>query len=402
MAVREYVGARYVPIYVGEWDSTMQTTYEPLSIVTVANVGSYTSRRFVPVGVPITDTDYWIESAVLSGQITALTNRVNAIEDDIDDVTDVLLNQNRRIVTITDSYGEHPSVSDNWPLKLETMQSGVSYWYHIHQAGAGYYRPGHQITTYYNSVKSNIADMDTITDVIICLGQNDAAESITDVRTAAYNFYQEVHTDMPNARVWVGYPEAMTYLADTYLTNLINMIEGLQQIVSRLNYCTWMPGLEYIMHDTFMEDSGSPGHPNSTGATEIARGIGCFINGGSFKYCFNTNITADWGDGDTSSGFITVDGPISIINIGAITKLAQSISLTASGYTQVATLSSNRIINRSQVSLPCFVRDADTTTIYPAMARTNGNKLEIVLRQGTATIRPAIYEINLVMPTIRS
>ena len=78
--VREYVGARYVPVFVGEWDSSMQTTYEPLSIVTVANVGSYTSKKFVPVGIPITDTDYWALSGSVSGQIISLTDRVDALE----------------------------------------------------------------------------------------------------------------------------------------------------------------------------------------------------------------------------------------------------------------------------------------------------------------------------------
>lgn len=78
MAVREYVGARYVPLFDGEWDNTK--TYEPLTIVSVSNVASYTSKKFVPAGVDITDTEYWAETGVLNGQIVSLTGRVDALE----------------------------------------------------------------------------------------------------------------------------------------------------------------------------------------------------------------------------------------------------------------------------------------------------------------------------------
>lgn len=81
MAVREYVGARYVPKFDGDWDNTK--TYEPLTIVSVANVGSYTSKKYVPVGVPITDTDYWVLTANVSGQMIQLQNEIDAINDTI-------------------------------------------------------------------------------------------------------------------------------------------------------------------------------------------------------------------------------------------------------------------------------------------------------------------------------
>ena len=53
---RTYVGMRYVPLMMGEWDDSIE--YEPLSVV-YYNGYSYTSRCFVPVGVAITDTDFW-------------------------------------------------------------------------------------------------------------------------------------------------------------------------------------------------------------------------------------------------------------------------------------------------------------------------------------------------------
>lgn len=76
MSVREYVGARYIPLFVGDWDSTK--TYEPLSVVYYQGA-SYTSRQYVPTGVEITNTDYWALSADYNAQVEAYRNEVQAI-----------------------------------------------------------------------------------------------------------------------------------------------------------------------------------------------------------------------------------------------------------------------------------------------------------------------------------
>lgn len=66
MSVREYVGARYVPIIAGEWDNTH--TYEPLMVVTYQGA-SYTSRQYVPAGIEITNESYWVLSANYNAQV---------------------------------------------------------------------------------------------------------------------------------------------------------------------------------------------------------------------------------------------------------------------------------------------------------------------------------------------
>lgn len=73
MSVREYVGARYVPIVVGEWDKTH--TYEPLMVVTYQG-DSYTSRQYVPAGIEITDESYWVLSANYNAQVEAYRKEV--------------------------------------------------------------------------------------------------------------------------------------------------------------------------------------------------------------------------------------------------------------------------------------------------------------------------------------
>ena len=71
-SIREYIGARYVPIFgrkdedTIEWDNT--DYYEPLTIVLYQG-NSYTSRQFVPIGIDITNTDYWAQTGNYNAQI---------------------------------------------------------------------------------------------------------------------------------------------------------------------------------------------------------------------------------------------------------------------------------------------------------------------------------------------
>lgn len=66
--VRQYIGARYVPLFAdpAEWDN--QRTYEPLTIV-IHNGNSYTSRQYVPAGIDITDTDFWALTGNYNAQV---------------------------------------------------------------------------------------------------------------------------------------------------------------------------------------------------------------------------------------------------------------------------------------------------------------------------------------------
>lgn len=70
---RQYIGARYVPIFAGEWDITKE--YEPLMIV-MYNGSSYTSRTYIPVGVEITDNRYWALTGNYNAQLEAYRHEV--------------------------------------------------------------------------------------------------------------------------------------------------------------------------------------------------------------------------------------------------------------------------------------------------------------------------------------
>lgn len=63
---RQYVGARYVPKIMGEWNKALQ--YEALSVVTYMG-NSFTSKVPVPANVEINNTDYWINTGNYNVQV---------------------------------------------------------------------------------------------------------------------------------------------------------------------------------------------------------------------------------------------------------------------------------------------------------------------------------------------
>ena len=82
VGTRQYIGARYVPIFGRkgeesiEWDNS--APYEPLTIVYYQG-NSYTSRQYVPVGVEITDQEFWAITGNYNAQVEAYRQEVRNI-----------------------------------------------------------------------------------------------------------------------------------------------------------------------------------------------------------------------------------------------------------------------------------------------------------------------------------
>lgn len=120
IGVREYVGARYVPLIAGEWDKTK--AYEPLTIVT--NEGnSYTSKQYVPVGVDITNQDYWVLTGNFNGGLANLTKNFNEFKTSTDQELTNLTEDLNQFKTSTDQNIENLQNK----VKTEIVIIGDSY-----------------------------------------------------------------------------------------------------------------------------------------------------------------------------------------------------------------------------------------------------------------------------------
>ena len=79
---RQYVGARYVPIFDGAWDNTKD--YAPLTVVSYEG-NSYTSRTYVPSGTAINNETYWALTGNYNAQVEAYRNEVLNLDEYIHD-----------------------------------------------------------------------------------------------------------------------------------------------------------------------------------------------------------------------------------------------------------------------------------------------------------------------------
>lgn len=68
MSRTEYIGARYVPLLADPVEWSPNKSYEALTIV-LHQGNSFTSKQFVPVGIDITNTEFWAETGNYNAQI---------------------------------------------------------------------------------------------------------------------------------------------------------------------------------------------------------------------------------------------------------------------------------------------------------------------------------------------
>ena len=140
-----YVGHRYVPKIFGEWDNTQ--IYEPLSIVQYQGA-SYTSRQFVPVGVELTNEEYWVvtgnynaqveqyrqDVVNVSNDVTNLTTNVNGeierIDDEIDDIDEYInVNNKTYINALNPPAPLLPAKADGVSDDTEAINAQLKYAY---------------------------------------------------------------------------------------------------------------------------------------------------------------------------------------------------------------------------------------------------------------------------------
>ena len=129
--VNEYIGMRYVPIFADpvEWDNTR--AYESLTIVTYQGA-SYTSRRPVPAGIPITDGRYWVLTGNYNAQIELYRQEVRAFDGRITQAQTDASNALTQVGTVAGNvsdlegiltgYGEGNTVKAD----VSTLQSAIT------------------------------------------------------------------------------------------------------------------------------------------------------------------------------------------------------------------------------------------------------------------------------------
>ena len=343
---RQYVGARYVPKIVGEWNKALQ--YEALSVVTYMG-NSFTSKVPVPANVEIKNTDYWVNTANYNAQVAEykqivekeiedrknadtkildnltneINNRKNMVEKEIEDrknadtkILDNLTNEinNRKnadkdnILWIGDSYSEN--YNHKLPNGVRNMINAKN-WYEYSRGGAGFAGAWNDVNfnDLIEQAKNEMSDTqkETIKYVYIVGGANDSSFTWDNLKPKVISTVANARNSFPNAQVCFIFASS-AYNAYTDLMSKTTKISN-----DNLMPCIFAMPYYYLTGAFYNEDNL---HYTEAATNYIISVISNLICGSSYIPTVAYNIAGSCFDGWSVPGAqLQVSAPSGVIKI---------------------------------------------------------------------------------------
>lgn len=272
MALHQYIGARYVPRFLGVYDAT--TIYEALDVVDNGLGTSYISRKTVPAGVPLTNTEYWAIYGASSGAIINLQNQIDDINAEVKLLQKGVWTQSemseKTVIMIGDSWGTTGAgMTNNWIDRLSpyfgTVYSNAHGGYSFNRSGASY-------ITLFDAL--TIPSGTEIDAVIAIGGANPTGAGEV---TAFVNHVKSVY---PNARIIIG-ANGPQYSRSTFFKRM-KVIEK----EAALAECIVLEDLWYITA-TSTFSNWTADHYHLIEYTEYAENIVAFLTSGTYAHEYN-------------------------------------------------------------------------------------------------------------------
>lgn len=208
---RQYVGARYVPKIMGEWNKALQ--YEALSVVTYMG-NSFTSKVPVPANVEINNSDYWVNTGNYNAQVTEykeivekeIEDRKNADTEISNNLTNEINNRKNadkdNILWIGDSYSVN--YNHKLPNGVRDMLNAKN-WYEHSRGGAGFVGKwgGIDFNGLIDEAKKEMTDTqkEMIKYVYIVGGANDSQFTWDEIKPKVISTVVNARNSFPNAQV---------------------------------------------------------------------------------------------------------------------------------------------------------------------------------------------------------
>ena len=204
----EYTGMRYVPVFADppEWSSA--NSYEPLEIV-IHEGNSYTSKTFVPVGIDISNEDFWALTGNYNAQVEQYRQEVLKFDGRINDNAQAIVNlkgellSQKHMVLIGDSYTNPAVPLGNTPLWWEYVCKNLNVVAHNYaKGGAGYQVSGNLFSTQVaNAVADASYDHKMVEYCVVYGGINDIGQITA---TMVQNVYDALQKEFVNAKVVIA------------------------------------------------------------------------------------------------------------------------------------------------------------------------------------------------------
>ena len=268
-------------------------SYEYLTLVTSIDFGqAYISKRDVPSGTPLTDTNYWIPSASYNAQLaevqktiksvqTDMTNLEDQVSQSIANMTDKVRNPYEVIGWIGDSYSSPNSASFDWvSMVAKALGSTIT---NEAVGGAGFLSATNNFEAQLNALHATTPNPDLI---VLYGGENDS-----------YNLWNE--TNLANAinsfigtykRLFPGVP--LMVFGYTFSSTIATRVERYHEI---LMYRLYQSGMRFsfknvlnLLFDKQAYISSDNMHPSEAGCQYLAETFISRILGGENCYPPNT------------------------------------------------------------------------------------------------------------------
>lgn len=304
---RQYVGARYVPKVMGEWNKALQ--YEALSIVTYAG-NSFTSKVPVPANIDISNKSYWVNTGNYNAQVEAYRQQTAQLENRLNsEIVDRKNDTKDNILWIGDSY------SVNYNHKLP---NGVRYmlnaknWYEYSKGGAGFLGAWADVS--FNDLieqakrEMSASQKEMIKYVYIVGGANDSSFSWTQLKEKVVSTVQNARSSFPNAQVCFIFASCAYDTYQDLLTKTKNIAND--------NYvpCIFAMPYYYLTGAFYNPDNL---HFTEEATNYIISVISGLLCGSSYIPTFAADVAKTSFEGWTTTNHLQVSAPNGVLKISS-------------------------------------------------------------------------------------
>lgn len=333
MATRQYIGARYVPLFYngtgGSAEWTANTQYEALTIVT-RNGNSYTSRKQVPanIGAPESNADYWVSTGMYNEQVEQYRQETQGVADDLDtleasvtaslgamqtqiDEIEESVTEKPNVIMIGDSYGHASGGGYGWIDKLQAkMNIASANLFAYAGSGSGFNRSAAGVdsfNTIFNNIVGNMSAeaIENVGTVIICGGSNDIGVAATTLKTDVIETVTNVVNRCANAKVYVG--EVSGNISNHFATAQLPRILEAYRAASTVKNVYYLNNVEYCLHDRDHLNADLI-HPNNDGYEIITNAIYAALKGSyNYSYYNSTVVVAAPSNANVSNNLFVID-----------------------------------------------------------------------------------------------
>ena len=210
----QYVGARYVPKFMGLYDATQ--AYEALCVVDNGMGTSYITKVPTPAGTPLTDTDYYAVYGASSGAIINLQNQIGDLNDlttsDQDSLVDAVNEVDADIQTLTNKVDGCILVIGNSYVQRDVtlkLQDYMGSSYRKTYGGSGFVARSDNTTTFIDLLNACVSDAsidkDKVTDILFVSAMGDTW-GITAQGASTYKSALDTALGSINAIVSANFP----------------------------------------------------------------------------------------------------------------------------------------------------------------------------------------------------